>query len=124
MKIELESLAPKFEASRSRAKGKRVIYPTKLRKAAAQLIEDHSHKTLANELGVSVASIKSWAKTFAPKVSEKDLIQIESDDNTVPLQVAGDDINVKIIAMEISVPSGKLAATLTDIMRGMGASSC
>jgi hypothetical protein len=124
MKIELESLVQKFESCRTRAGKKRAIYPIKLRTSAAALLEEYSAKTLANELGVSVASIKSWSKTFAPRVSEKDMVTVEIATKPEPISHKEQDIKVKIAVMELSVPSGKLASTLTDIMRGMGATSC
>ena len=61
MKVELESLAGRFSTFRSKSPRKKVVYPTRLRKAAASLASDYPSKELAKELGVSVASIKSWS---------------------------------------------------------------
>ena len=123
MKIERDSLIQKFQFCRSKAKGKKVVYPLKLRKAAAGLAGEQSSKSLATDLGVSVASIKAWSKAFAPVISEKDLVPIEINGNPTP-QRSVDEIKVRIIAMEASVPSSRLAGTLADIIQGMGASSC
>lgn len=123
MKIELESLIQKFEACRSKAKGKKVVYPLRLRKAVASLV-DHSPKVLATELGVSQASIKAWSKNFAPKISENDMLPILISKDVEPSASSSEGIKVKIIAIEVSVPSAKLEGTLADIIQGMGASPC
>lgn len=124
MKIELESLAQKFTSCRSKSHGKKVVYPVKLRKAAASLAVDHPAKSLANQLGVSMASIKSWSKSFAPKIAESDLVPVEIAKKVEFPPSNPEEVKVKVIAMEVCVPSTKLAATLADIIQGMGASSC
>ena len=124
MKIELESLIQKFQSCRAKTKGKKVVYPITLRKAASLLSLEHPPKILARELGVSVASIKAWSKAFRPNVSEDDLIPVDIVHQEHPVTETSDDIKVKVIAMEVSIPSAKLAGTLADIIQGMGASSC
>ena len=124
MKVELESLAVRFSAFRSKSPRKKVVYPTRLRKAAASLASDYSTKELAKELGVSVASIKSWAKTFAPNISETDFVAVSVAEEATAIESAFEDLKVKIVAMEISVPPGRLSDTLAKIIQGMGASPC
>ena len=124
MKVELESLAGRFSAFRSQSPRKKVVYPTRLRKAAASLASDHSTKELAKELGVSVATIKSWAKAFAPKISEADFVAVSVAEEATAIEPSSEDLKVKIVAMEMSVPSERLSDTLAKIIRGMGASSC
>ena len=124
MKIERDSLIQKFQVCRSKAKGKKVVYPLKLRKAAAGLAGEQSSKSLATDLGVSVASIKSWSKAFAPAISEKDLVPIEITGNPTLQRSADEEIKLRIVAIEANVPRSRLAGTLADIIQGMGASSC
>ena len=124
MKVELESLAGRFSAFRSKSPRKKVVYPTRLRKAAASLASDYSTKELAKELGVSVASIKSWAKAFAPKISEADFVAVSVAEEATAIEPSSEDLKVKIVAMEISVPPGSLSDTLAKIIQGMGASPC
>jgi len=124
MKVELESLAGRFSAFRSKSPRKKVVYPTRLRKAAAGLASDYPSKELAKELGVSVASIKSWAKKFAPNISETDFVAVSVAEEATAIESASEDLKVKIVAMEISVPPGRLSDTLAKIIQGMGASPC
>ena len=124
MKIELESLAQKFATHRSTSKSKNIIYPLKLRKQAASLALAHPVKQLAKDLGVSVVTIKSWSKSFTPQVAEGDLVAVQIPRPAEPTSQLREDLKVKIIALEISLPSADLARTLADVIRGMGAQSC
>ena len=125
MSIEIETLAKKFESCRIKATGKKVAYPTKLRKAAASLVATQPAKTLANEFGVSTASIKAWAKAFTPNtISSDEMIPVEIGQNKEVASTTPEDVKVKIVCMEVSVPSSRLGTTLSDILGTMGASSC
>ena len=99
MKVELESLAGRFSVFRSKPPRKKGVYPTRLRKAAASLASDHSTKELAKELGVSVATIKSWAKAFAPKISEADFVAVSVAEEATAIEPSSEDLKVKIVAI-------------------------
>ena len=124
MKIELENLSQKFAHHRSRSAGKRTIYPPRLRKLAAALSCEHSTKTLASTLGVSTASIKQWKESFAPAVTEADLVAVEVAETKEQPYHKTEEIKVRIITIEVSLPSSDLAKTLADVIQGIGARSC
>jgi transposase-like protein len=125
MKIEIESLARKFQACRIKANGKKVIYPVRLRKTAAHLAADYPVDSLARELGVSKSTVRTWINSFdTSTLSQDDLVPVEITEPQPTRPSPYKEIKVKITALEVNLPSSELAASLGDIIQGMGRQSC
>lgn len=125
MSIDLESLAKKFQNYRARHPGKKVKYPLKLRKAATGLVTDLPQKTVAEELGVSQASMRVWSKRFSSREPNlKDIIPLEITPEVALPGKETEEVAVKIVCLEVKIPTSRIKETLQDVLRGMGGASC
>lgn len=121
----LTELIKKFELKRKNSKGKKkVVYSKTLRKKASQLaVQGYPKKDLAEKLGVSVASIKSWIKQFnasTQDLSIDDIIPVNIETERGPTNEDHERVAMKVTCVEVSVPFAQIGATISSILSGMG----
>jgi hypothetical protein len=90
-----------------------------------QLGPKRSHKAVANQLGVSVASVKNWSRSFRwrERIAERDAqVAREVANRTLTDDVSRRERNLKIVEMAVirlarDIRDGRIKTTLADLDR-------
>ena len=118
---KINKLATDFEETRSRLKGKRLVYRQALKKRAVALLASGIHpEELSNQLGISRSAIDNWSKQFSEQ-SNPDFIPLEPVPESVP-EIPKSTTNLKVTTVSIDVPFDQLGAALGQMLNSMGVS--